>query len=320
MTIKLSVLIPTYNRVHYLSTCLESVLVSDYQALEVIVSDNASPDNTPEVVRSFDDARLRYYRNETNIGPELNILRLFEYATGDYLFCLTDDDLMNPNAVPKTLQIIREYPDVGVILSALNQIDDRTGRATSNYVFYEEDRLFSAGQEALVALFRASHIFSRWTIRRDLVDLEGYKRQIGRHLYSPRWVAGMAMKRSPTYYTNTRLVTHRIYNKVYWEYPDDYMVKGMIEMIKELLPHPNEKETAEILIGQVISDTGYTLPHSLSVSRKAFLRHVASLVAVPEVRRSQVFWRNMLPYFPRPVATALRLVARQRSRFVGSRQ
>lgn len=319
MSIRVSVLIPTYNRAHYLSGCLESVLASDYQDLEVIVSDNASPDNTRDVVRSFDDGRLYYCRNETNIGPELNILKLFEYATGDYVFCLTDDDLMNPNAIPQTLRVIREYPDVGVILSALNQIDDRTGQPTSDYVFYEENHLFAAGHEALVSLFLACHVFSRWTIRHDLIDLEGYKRQIGKHLYSPLWVPGMAMRRAPTYYIDARLVTHRIHNKVYWEYPDDYMVRGMIEMIKQLLPAPNKAETGEILIEQIISNTRHTLRHSLSVSSKAFLKHMATLATIPEVRRSRMFWRNMLPYLlPRPVATALRLVARQLSRFVRS--
>lgn len=315
MTIRLSVLIPTYNRAHYLFECLESVLVSDYPALEVIVSDNASPDNTLDVVKSFDDNRLRYYRNETNVGPELNILRLFEYATGDYVFCLTDDDLMNANAISETLRIIQEYPDVGVILSTLNQIDDRTGQAMSDYVFYEKDHLFSAGQESLVALLWACHVFSRWTIRRDLIDLEGYKRQIGRHLYSPLWIPGMAMKRAPAYYTNARLVTHRVNNKVYWEYPADYMIKGMIEMVKELLPEPNEREIAKVLIEQAISDTRHTFYHSLSRSRIAFMKHVVTLVTVPEVRRSQIFWHNLLPYFPLPIGRVARLLAWKLCRF-----
>jgi hypothetical protein len=88
---KLTIGIPTYNRAHMLPTSLSAALSQTHDDVEVIVSDNASTDNTEEVVRKF-GRRVRYYRNETNLGPSANFCRLVELATGDYFSWLQDDD------------------------------------------------------------------------------------------------------------------------------------------------------------------------------------------------------------------------------------
>ena len=62
---KISILIPTYNRAHYLMEAIETSLQQDYSNFEVIVSDNASTDDTLERVKKYlDDPHFRYYRNE----------------------------------------------------------------------------------------------------------------------------------------------------------------------------------------------------------------------------------------------------------------
>ena len=66
---KLTVGIPTYNRSGLLREAIESVLAQTFTDFRLIVSDNASDDDTPEVVRSFDDERIDYLRTERNIGP-----------------------------------------------------------------------------------------------------------------------------------------------------------------------------------------------------------------------------------------------------------
>ena len=61
--------IPTYNRAGgYLRKVIERSLGQTYQNLEIIVADNCSTDETPELVQSIDDPRLRYFRHDTNIG------------------------------------------------------------------------------------------------------------------------------------------------------------------------------------------------------------------------------------------------------------
>src|SRR5438874_2520603 len=83
--------IPTFNRASLLPGAIRSALSQSHTQLEVIVSDNASNDSTAEVVRQFGD-RVRYARNDTNVGPLANFCRLVELARGEYFSWLQDDD------------------------------------------------------------------------------------------------------------------------------------------------------------------------------------------------------------------------------------
>lgn len=296
MTIKLSIIIPTYNRAEYLKKCLSRVLANNYENLEVLVCDNASEDNTSQIINSFIDTRLKYFKNEKNIGPERNILKLLENATGDYIFFLTDDDLLNKNAIIETVKIIDEYPNVGVILSALNILDDKTGKLLKDYIFYEKDNLFKAGKDALLAMFNAGHILSRITIKREIIDIEGYKRHI-ESSYPQMYLIGSAMKKFPVFYTNKRLVTHRVNNKIYWEYADDYMFKSLIQIIKDITSGENDLKNK--MIQQIIFRTKFTMAHSRRISIKIYIKHISALITIQEIRKSPIFWRNYIltPFF-----------------------
>ena len=117
---KISILIPTYNRAHYLVDAIESSLAQDYPNFEVIVSDNNSADGTQECVKKYlSDPRLRYYKNDTNLGGGPNYKKLlYEYATGEYGKFLTDDDyLIDNNHLTKAINIIKKH-NVEIFFSA----------------------------------------------------------------------------------------------------------------------------------------------------------------------------------------------------------
>lgn len=97
--------IPTYNRAGCLRDLL-SVLVDqlrDEPRVELIISDNASPDETPLVVQEFAARGLsvRYIRNAQNVGPDANFLQCFEQARGKYVWIFSDDDLIVPGGLGK---------------------------------------------------------------------------------------------------------------------------------------------------------------------------------------------------------------------------
>ncbi len=103
----LTIAIPTYNRAGYLKELL-SVLADqlrDEPRVELIISDNASPDETPSVVQDFvvRGLRVRYIRNAQNIGPDANFLQCFEQARGKYVWLFSDDDLIIPGGLAKIL-------------------------------------------------------------------------------------------------------------------------------------------------------------------------------------------------------------------------
>jgi glycosyltransferase involved in cell wall biosynthesis len=87
------------------------------------VSDNASDDDTPEVVRSFADDRIEYVRSERNIGAVGNFNRLIALAETDFLVLLPDDDLLGPGYLAAVVEVLNRYPNVGLVHSAFDIID-----------------------------------------------------------------------------------------------------------------------------------------------------------------------------------------------------
>jgi glycosyltransferase involved in cell wall biosynthesis len=88
--------VPTYNRSALLRACLERLRRQTYGNFRVIVSDNASTDDTEAVCREFarEDARIRYHRQPRNLGPTRNFEFLREQASGKYFLWVADDDLL----------------------------------------------------------------------------------------------------------------------------------------------------------------------------------------------------------------------------------
>lgn len=120
-----SIGIPTYNRADgFLRECLESVLNQTYKNLEIIVSDNASPDNTEEVVLGCSDDRIRYVKQEKNLGPLKNMSYCLEAATGTYFQMLHDDDMIDPEFIEKCMKAAEYKTDKGIIIAGSREVDE----------------------------------------------------------------------------------------------------------------------------------------------------------------------------------------------------
>jgi glycosyl transferase family 2 len=122
-TPRISVCVPTYNRASLLKNVLNSILSQTFGDFEVIVADNCSTDETPEVVRSFRDPRVRYHRHEQNIGPFGNMNFLIGEARGEYLCIAHDDDVYYPEFLQKELEMLDRYPNAGMVHCAVNEVD-----------------------------------------------------------------------------------------------------------------------------------------------------------------------------------------------------
>lgn len=107
-----NVLIPTYNRCGLLREAVKSALAQSYDNLVVIVSDNASTDETPNVMRDIvsSDSRVRYIRSAQNLGPVKNYRRCFDAATGSFCLFLNDDDLLlDRDFIANGVSLLRKY-------------------------------------------------------------------------------------------------------------------------------------------------------------------------------------------------------------------
>jgi len=108
-----SVGIPTYNRRNLLEHTLKSVLEQQYPRLEIIISDNASTDETEKFCRAWEarDSRIRYIRHPKNLGSTLNFIKTLEAADGEYFMWLADDDWIEPGYIEHCARILEENPD-----------------------------------------------------------------------------------------------------------------------------------------------------------------------------------------------------------------
>ncbi len=100
---RVSVIIPTHNRAHLLNRAVQSVLDQTYQDFEIIITDDASTDNTEELVKGFNDGRIQYYRHEKNQGGSAARNTSMKHASGEYFAFLDSDDEWFPDKLEKQL-------------------------------------------------------------------------------------------------------------------------------------------------------------------------------------------------------------------------
>jgi glycosyltransferase involved in cell wall biosynthesis len=132
-----TVCIPTRNRAPLVARAIQSVLAQRFEDLVVLVSDNASEDDTEAVVRAVDDPRLRYVRHRANIGPGPNFNACLEAAESEFVSVLCDDDVLHPDFLAAGVEALRNSPMAGFAYSTWrrrrddgtveNRIIDQTG-------------------------------------------------------------------------------------------------------------------------------------------------------------------------------------------------
>ncbi|MGJ5676219.1 MAG: glycosyltransferase family 2 protein [Nostochopsis sp.] len=103
---KISICIPTFNRVKLLPFAIDSVLQQTYQDLELIICDDGSCDSTSKFISQYTDSRIRYIQHSQNIGKSNNMRSGFEAATGEYFIKFDDDDRLTPDFLERTAKIL----------------------------------------------------------------------------------------------------------------------------------------------------------------------------------------------------------------------
>lgn len=120
---RVGVFIPTYNRAAYLRETIASVLAQTFTDFVLVVSDNASTDETPEVVASFRDPRVVHSRLDENIGLVPNHNRCLDLASTEYVAVLPDDDTWRPDMLESGVRVLDEHANVGLVHSAFDMVD-----------------------------------------------------------------------------------------------------------------------------------------------------------------------------------------------------
>lgn len=109
-----SIGLPVFNGQNYIHEAIESVLNQTYSNLELIISDNASTDDTEKICKYYaqKDKRIQYHRFDRNYGASRNYNRTFELSNGPYFKWLAHDDLLTSNNLEKAVAVMENHPDV----------------------------------------------------------------------------------------------------------------------------------------------------------------------------------------------------------------
>lgn len=126
--IKFSITIPAFKK-QYLKEAINSCVNQIYDNFEIIIVNDASPENIDDIVNSFNDVRIKYYINDKNCGA-LDVVdnwnKCLSYCTGDYVICMGDDDCLLPDALREYKRLIDKYPGIGLIHGWTEIIDEES--------------------------------------------------------------------------------------------------------------------------------------------------------------------------------------------------
>lgn len=138
---KVSIGIPVYNGEKFVAEAIESVLCQTFEDIELVISDNASTDRTPEICQAYaaKDERVHYFRAEKNLGAAWNFNRVFELSQGEYFQWLSHDDLIAPECLQKCVPVLDSDPSVVLSYPLISIIDEKRNFLTNYTVKLKTD-------------------------------------------------------------------------------------------------------------------------------------------------------------------------------------
>lgn len=171
-----SVGVPLYNAERYLRLALDSLLAQDYQNFELLISDNASTDGTQAICLEYAarDSRIRYFRNEVNIGAAKNFDRLLELASGKYFMWSAHDDLRAPNYTSECVAVLESNPSAVCCFTPTVFIDEDGQVVEPGYM--QGHPLFGLPEHTLRERVRYLLSYSGWYSFYALMRTEALKR------------------------------------------------------------------------------------------------------------------------------------------------
>jgi glycosyltransferase involved in cell wall biosynthesis len=168
-----SIGLAVYNGENYLRQALDCFLKQDYTRFELIISDNASTDKTPDICREYaaKDNRIKYYRNDKNIGAIANFNRVFYLSCGDYFMWASHDDYREPSYIDTCLSAFDKSDKIVLTGTACNCID------SSNNLMLIDKSLSTIGMNSVQRFRRYKHILHEYSTHRGGIFYGLFDRQ-----------------------------------------------------------------------------------------------------------------------------------------------
>lgn len=119
----ITVVLPVFNGMKYIKECIESILDQDFQNFELIICDDCSTDDSYRYITKINDARVKIYKNNVNIGLFKTLNKLIDLSQANFIHLFSQDDIMCPDCLKETVKFNKRFPDLPLSYSNLYHID-----------------------------------------------------------------------------------------------------------------------------------------------------------------------------------------------------
>ncbi len=175
-----SIMIPTFNQENYIGRAIESAMAQTYSNLEIVISDDASTDQTEGIVNTYlNDPRVKYFRQEKNIGRVNNYRKnLYEQVTGQWVLNLDGDDyLLNNNYISEAMKALDNFDAKDTVLICADRYESDE---IEHVIDYNPEYSWTShnGKDSLLRYFSKDRLFRIWHLtslyRRDIAMKVGF--------------------------------------------------------------------------------------------------------------------------------------------------
>ncbi len=223
--------IPVYNGEKYIIRALNSLLAQEYDNYEIVISDNASTDQTQEILTEYASKYpcIRIHNHPENVGAQENFRTVLRLARGEYFMWAADDDYWEPSFLPVLFNELNKHPDSGVAMCAVESVhEDGTLHRTVRFSGKDDP---NSKNFLSMALGLASpvkyNLFIYGLFRREL--LFSAIKLLPKIQASDRWLLLQISLASRFRYVDDILHIRMIYEQPYHErYPADELVENQI--------------------------------------------------------------------------------------------
>ena len=298
--ILLSITIPTYNRPERISDIINQIIPFQSNEIEIIIGDdNPNHNRTENVLREIKDPRIKYFRNEKNLGFDANVLKTIEKASGEFIYLLMDDDDVEIESFPWILKKIKKNKNLSQICGIIG--DKRPGR---KIYFTYEDKILKRGSDSILELLFHYPHGSGIILRKNAINLNKARKYIG-YLYIQHILIAQALIAGDTlctskiiahigkekYKSDQPLISGRTYS-----HPIRRLQQMRFQMMLIYEITENNKEIRSILLKRKFSGIYWILKSSLKESFKTFFEALQILSRMNYISKNPMFWPKLIIY------------------------
>lgn len=248
---KVSVLIPSYNQENVIEQTVMSALTQDYDNLEVVVSDDASKDRTPQILKEIQrkyPERLKIFLDQTNLGVTKNHTRGLRECRGDFIAFQDGDDLFMPGKIKKQVAFMLKHPDCTISSHDVDVFDSETGKT-----LYLWSQRFGQREGRARELVRYGNYLSSVSVmvRRNHIPEYGYDDRIRIGSDWLLWLEVLSRGKGRICYLDEVLARYRrhagnLTNVSNWKYEDQFITLALVETKWPNLLFPARMRRSEI--------------------------------------------------------------------------